>query len=199
MQMKSLHYGIFASITLSLLLFSTFSIAITDSIGLNVMTTVENRTCQSEISNQGLVNLGTVGVGYFASNVSAEDNYPGGKTFTVTVKDCPSAGTTSSQLHIEFKPVSGVMATGSQQIFANNHVGGAQNVGIVIFSQNNQSSDTVNVLSPTGQFRTVWPVASANMNNSSWQFYTRMQKIDPLLPVGAGFVTSNVLVDIYYQ
>lgn len=111
----------------------------------------------------------------------------------------PSAGTTSSQLHIEFKPVSGVMATGSQQIFANNHVGGAQNVGIVIFSQNNQSSDTVNVLSPTGQFRTVWPVASANMNNSSWQFYTRMQKIDPLLPVGAGFVTSNVLVDIYYQ
>lgn len=29
MQMKSLHYGIFASITLSLLLFSTFSIAIT--------------------------------------------------------------------------------------------------------------------------------------------------------------------------
>ncbi|EPT1492282.1 fimbrial-like protein, partial [Escherichia coli] len=67
MQMKSLHYGIFASITLSLLLFSTFSIAITDNIGLNVMTTVENRTCQSEISNQGLVNLGTVGVGYFAS------------------------------------------------------------------------------------------------------------------------------------
>ncbi len=62
MQMKSLHYGIFASITLSLLLFSTFSIAITDNIGLNVMTTVENRTCQSEISNQGLVNLGTVGV-----------------------------------------------------------------------------------------------------------------------------------------
>lgn len=60
MQMKSLHYGIFASITLSLLLFSTFSIAITDNIGLNVMTTVENRTCQSEISNQGLVNLGTV-------------------------------------------------------------------------------------------------------------------------------------------
>lgn len=53
MQMKSLHYGIFASITLSLLLFSTFSIAITDNIGLNVMTTVENRTCQSEISNQG--------------------------------------------------------------------------------------------------------------------------------------------------
>lgn len=43
MQMKSLHYGIFASITLSLLLFSTFSIAITDNIGLNVMTTVENR------------------------------------------------------------------------------------------------------------------------------------------------------------
>ncbi len=40
MQMKSLHYGIFASITLSLLLFSTFSIAITDNIGLNVMTTV---------------------------------------------------------------------------------------------------------------------------------------------------------------
>lgn len=88
MQMKSLHYGIFASITLSLLLFSTFSIAITDNIGLNVMTTVENRTCQSEISNQGLVNLGTVGVGYFASNVSAEDNYPGGKTFTEHQASC---------------------------------------------------------------------------------------------------------------
>ncbi len=57
MQMKSLHYGIFASITLSLLLFSTFSIAITDNIGLNVMTTVENRTCQSEISNRGWLTL----------------------------------------------------------------------------------------------------------------------------------------------
>ncbi len=89
MQMKSLHYGIFASITLSLLLFSTFSIAITDNIGLNVMTTVENRTCQSEISNCGLVNLGTVRVGYFASNVSAEDNYPGGKDLYCDSKRLP--------------------------------------------------------------------------------------------------------------
>ncbi|MCW7002646.1 hypothetical protein NYV36_18960 [Escherichia coli] len=130
----------------------------------------------------GLVNLGTVGWDILPVMlvrkiiIRRKDLY-------CDSKDCPSAGTTSSQLHIEFKPVSGVMATGSQQIFANNHVGGAQNVGIVIFSQNNQSSDTVNVLSPTGQFRTVWPVASANMNNSSWQFYTRMQKLIRYFPL----------------
>lgn len=54
MQMKSLHYGIFASITLSLLLFSTFSIAITDNIGLNVMTTVENRNLSKRNQQPGV-------------------------------------------------------------------------------------------------------------------------------------------------
>lgn len=57
MQMKSLHYGIFASITLSLLLFSTFSIAITDNIGLNVMTTVENETVKAKSATRGWLTL----------------------------------------------------------------------------------------------------------------------------------------------
>lgn len=57
MQMKSLHYGIFASITLSLLLFSTFSIAITDNIGLNVMTTVKTELVKAKSATRGWLTL----------------------------------------------------------------------------------------------------------------------------------------------
>ncbi|EIG1538637.1 fimbrial protein StaF, partial [Escherichia coli] len=91
-----------------------------------------------------------------------------------------------------------VMATGSQQIFANENVAGAQNVGVVIFSIQDPAN-TFNVLNPAGSSRSIYPVMTADLNNSSWKFYTRMQKINPALNIASGQVKSTVLIDIYYE
>ncbi len=69
-------------------------------------------------------------------NVTPESYQPGGKEFTVTVSDCALQGTGDvlNQLHIDFRALSGVMAAGSRQIFANEVATGAKNVGVVLFS-----------------------------------------------------------------
>lgn len=85
------------------------------------------------------------------------------------------AGNVLNQLHINFRALSGVMATGSSQIFANEDNAGAKNVGVVIFSIQDPAN-TFNVLSATGSSRSVYPVMSSALNNSSWKFSTRMQK-----------------------
>ena len=119
---------------------------------------------------------------------------------TVIVQDCTLQGTGNvlNQLHIDFRALSGVMATGSSQIFANEDNAGAKNVGVVIFSIQDPAN-TFNVLSATGRSRSVYPVMSSALNNSSWKFSTRMQKIDPALNVTSGPLISHVLVDIYYE
>ncbi|HBN0358546.1 fimbrial-like protein, partial [Escherichia coli] len=94
--------------------------------------------------------------------------------------------------------LSGVMAAGSRQIFANEISSGASNVGVVIFSTQD-SANTFNVLNASGGSRSVYPVMSDDMNGSSWKFSTRMQKIDPALSVTSGQLMSHVLVDIYYE
>lgn len=167
---------------------------------IDMTANVKNSTCKSGISNQGNIDLGVVGVGYFAGNTSAEDNQPGGKEFTIMVTDCAFQGTGDvlNQLHIEFRPLSGVMATGSRQIFNNENVSGASNVGVVIFSIQDPAN-TFNVLNTAGISRSIYPVMSSEMNNSSWKFYTRMQKVNPALNITSGQVKSTVLVDVYYE
>ncbi|CAM6219116.1 fimbrial-like protein [Escherichia coli] len=167
---------------------------------IDLVANVKNSTCKSGISNQGNIDLGVVGVGYFSGNVTPESYQPGGKEFTVTVSDCALQGTGDvlNQLHIDFRALSGVMATGSRQIFANEDNAGAKNVGVVIFSIQDPAN-TFNVLGATGNSRSVYPVMSSALNNSSWKFSTRMQKIDPALNVTSGPLISHVLVDIYYE
>ncbi|MGD2926946.1 fimbrial-like protein [Escherichia coli] len=167
---------------------------------IDLIANVKNSTCKSGISNQGNIDLGVVGVGYFSGNVTPESYQPGGKEFTVTVSDCALQGTGNvlNQLHIDFRALSGVMATGSRQIFANEDNAGAKNVGVVIFSIQDPAN-TFNVLGATGNSRSVYPVMSSALNNSSWKFSTRMQKIDPALNVTSGPLISHVLVDIYYE
>ena len=132
--------------------------------------------------------------------VTPESYQPGGKEFTITVSDCALQGTGDvlNQLHIDFRALSGVMAAGSRQIFANEISSGASNVGVVIFSTQD-SANTFNVLNASGGSRSVYPVMSDDMNGSSWKFSTRMQKIDPALSVTSGQLMSHVLVDIYYE
>lgn len=71
-----------------------------------------------------------------------------------------------NQLHIDFRALSGVMAAGSRQIFANEISSGASNVGVVIFSTQD-SANTFNVLNASGGSRSVYPVMSDDMNGSS--------------------------------
>ncbi|TGB96468.1 fimbrial-like protein [Escherichia sp. E2748] len=167
---------------------------------IDLVANVKNSTCKSGISNQGNIDLGVVGVGYFSGNVTPESYQPGGKEFTVTVSDCALQGTGDvlNQLHIDFRALSGVMAAGSRQIFANDEATGAKNVGVVIFSIQD-SANTFNVLNTAGISRSVYPVMTSVMDNSSWKFYARMQKIDSTLDVTSGQVKSTVLVDIYYE
>ncbi|TGB63321.1 fimbrial-like protein [Escherichia sp. E4736] len=167
---------------------------------IDLVANVKNSTCKSGISNQGNIDLGVVGVGYFSGNVTPESYQPGGKEFTVSVSDCALQGTGDvlNQLHIDFRALSGVMAAGSRQIFANDEATGAKNVGVVIFSIQD-SANTFNVLNTAGISRSVYPVMTSVMDNSSWKFYARMQKIDSTLDVTSGQVKSTVLVDIYYE
>ena len=186
--------GLFLSLILSMIH------PVMAGMDIDMTANVKNSTCKSGISNQGNIDLGVVGVGYFAGNTSAEDNQPGGKEFTITVTDCAFQGTGDvlNQLHIEFRPLSGVMATGSRQIFNNDNVSGASNVGVVIFSIQDPAN-TFNVLNTAGISRSIYPVMSSEMNNSSWKFYTRMQKVNPALNITSGQIKSTVLVDVYYE
>ncbi|CDK59344.1 Fimbrial protein YadK [Escherichia coli IS9] len=72
---------------------------------IDLVANVKNSTCKSGISNQGNIDLGVVGVGYFSDNVTPESYQPGGKEFTVTVSDCALQGTGDvlNQLHIDFR------------------------------------------------------------------------------------------------
>ncbi|EFB2832506.1 MULTISPECIES: fimbrial-like protein [Escherichia] len=186
--------GLFLSLILS-----TASPAIA-GMDIDMTANVKNSTCQSGVSNLGNIDLGVVGVGYFSDNTSPEDYQPGGKEFTVTVTDCAfqETGDVLSQLHIDFRALNGVMAAGSQQIFANDNAAGATNVGVVIFSIQDPANK-FNVLSSTGTSRSFYPVMTSAMNNSTWKFYARMQKINTSVPITSGQVTSNVLIDIYYE
>ncbi|TVS73132.1 fimbrial protein StaF [Escherichia coli] len=144
---------------------------------IDLVANVKNSTCKSGISNQGNIDLGVVGVGYFSGNVTPESYQPGGKEFTVTVSDCALQGTGDvlNQLHIDFRALSGVMAAGSRQIFANEVTTGAK---MSFFSVS---------------FR-ILSIRIANIRR-----YARMQKIDPALDVISGQVMSHILVDVHYE
>ncbi|MCG2968397.1 fimbrial-like protein, partial [Escherichia coli] len=96
------------------------------------------------------------------------------------------------------RALSGVMAAGSRQIFANEVATGAKNVGVVLFSIQDPTN-IFNVISSAGNSRSVYPVMTSALHNSSWKFYARMQKIDPALDVISGQVMSHILVDVYYE
>lgn len=183
---------------LSLLFSTTFPVVAGQDVDL--VANIKSNTCQSGISNKGNIDLGVVGVGDFAGNISADNYHPGGKEFTITVQDCTLQGTGNvlNQLHIDFRSLSGVMATGSSQIFPNENEAGAKNIGIVIFSVENMA-DRFNVLDSSGNSRSVYPVMSTDINGSTWKFSTRMQKIDSTQNITSGQVMSHVLVDIYYE
>lgn len=166
---------------------------------IDLVANVKTALAKAESVTRGNIDLGVVGVGYFSDNVTPE-SYQRWKEFTVTVSDCALQGTGDvlNQLHIDFRALSGVMAAGSRQIFANEVATGAKNVGVVLFSIQDPTN-IFNVISSAGNSRSVYPVMTSALHNSSWKFYARMQKIDPALDVISGRVMSHILVDVYYE
>ena len=158
-------------------------------------------TCQVEVSNNGVVDLGRVTLDYFADNVTPTTDYAGGKTFNVNVVSCDNIQTTQSQMKLDFQPQAGSLAQVNNQIFSNEYeqqATGAKNVGIVIFSaQPNQQ--TFNVRGTDGSSTAIYSVAPGNAVPSTWTFYSRMQRVNNALPPESGMVRSQVIVNVSYE
>lgn len=170
---------------------------------LDLIASVTNTTCQTQVSDGGAVNLGTVNLSYFPADVTAETEYGGGKTFTIKVTGCSTdaASTTPTQLKMNFVPQSGHLATGNLQVFANDDEQlstGAKNVGIVIFSTQS-GAQPYNILAQDGTSRAIFSITSDDLISSTWTFYSRMQRVVNSLAPQPGVVRSRVLVDVYYE
>lgn len=153
---------------------------------------VEN-TCQVAISNDGIVHMPTVSINYFTDTLTP-DTPASGTGFSVNVTGCGGTSSSASKLHFSFSPQSGTFPMQSNQVFANETsiaAGGAENVGIVIFS----SLDNTNVLGKDSSSDVVVPVTNGSLINS-YKFYSRYQQLGT---PSAGKVTSNVLVSVIYE
>lgn len=185
-----------AAVAIGLLSLMPFCHADTD---VEIKANIVNTSCEVSVDDNGLIDLGTKGLDYFASGVTAEDLYEGGRTFYVHVKDCmPVSGKEPSKITLHFSPLSGSFALGSTQIFANQEVDGAKNVGVVIFSVND-SNNVYNVMNTDGTPRSQYEVTAADYADSRYSFYARMQKVQSGQSIVSGAVKSSVLVSVYYE
>ena len=97
-------------------LYSSISYADKD---VDLTANIVSSTCQVEVNNNGVVDLGTVTLDYFADNVTPDTDYAGGKNFTVNVVSCDNLQTTQSQIKLDFQPQTGSLSQQNQQIFSN--------------------------------------------------------------------------------
>lgn len=158
-------------------------------------------TCQVEINDNGVVDLGTVGLDYFSDNVTPDTDYPGGKNFNVNVVSCDNIQTTQSQITLDFQPLSGSLPQSNNQIFSNEYeqqLSGAKNVGIVIFSAQ-PNEQKFNVRGTDGKSKAVYSVTPGDIVPSTWTFYSRMQRVNNALAPQAGLVRSQVVVNVTYE
>ncbi|EPG4209216.1 fimbrial-like protein [Klebsiella michiganensis] len=169
--------------------------------GLDITLTaniVEN-TCQISISGNGTVHLPTVSRRWFYHDDGTSRLQPGdpasGTLFSVNVESCSGDAATASTLTFGFQPQNGVWPAESQQVFINETsaaAGGAENVGIVIFS----TRDNRNVVNSDGSSAVVIDVSKMDNYLASYDFYARYQNTGAVTP---GKVNSHVLVDAIYQ
>ncbi|MHA1054137.1 fimbrial-like protein [Enterobacter mori] len=173
------------------------------SLEMDMTANIINNTCQVSIADNGNVALPTVGKPWFYTVDGTDRLKPadpaGGTRFTVQVVDCNGDDSGTGQaLHFTFKPQTAQPDGISKQIFNNETpalAGGAENVGIVIFSEfNNQ-----NVLDAQGQSDVVMGIATPSDQQSylkDYSFYARYQNYGP---VSAGKVTARVVVSVTYN
>lgn len=190
---------------------------------VNFSANIINDTCEVIINNS-MVELGTVGLGYFGdhnhlgpydpgtgsytpgdmkSPFTPEIYQGGGKEFTVTLKDCRSKyRPDASELHLTVSPLAGYKLQGSsKQIFPNmlsEGIGGAVGVGVVVFYALN-NGETINVLDSGGNPRDfAYDITGRDPEKDIYTFYTRFQQIDSR-EVYPGGVRTQVLIEAYYD
>ncbi|MHA1017672.1 fimbrial-like protein [Enterobacter mori] len=173
------------------------------NLEMDMTANIINNTCQVSIPESGNVTLPTVGKSWFYTADGSDRLKPadaaGGTRFAVQVVDCNGDDSGSGQaLHFTFKPQTAQQVGISKQIFDNETpilAGGAENVGIVIFSESNNQ----NVLDSQGQSDVVMDIATPSDQQSylkDYSFYARYQNYGP---VSAGKVTARVLVSVTYN
>lgn len=154
-------------VTLVFLFKITYSYA---NIEFDITASVISSSCQITISNGGIVNLNPVTPDYFSENITPESDYPGGENFSVDIVSCENTQATQSRIKIDFKPKTSPFSAGNYQVFTNEleqQTDGAKNVGIVIFSAQENAS-TFNVLASDGKSRAIYPATPTQVAPSSW-------------------------------
>ncbi|WP_346417657.1 fimbrial-like protein [Enterobacter genomosp. O] len=173
------------------------------NLEMDMTANIINNTCQVSIPESGNVTLPTVGKPWFYTADGSDRLKPadpaGGTRFAVQVVNCSGDQSGFGQaLHFSFKPQTAQTDGISKQIFNNETpalAGGAENVGIVIFSESNNQ----NVLDSNGQSDVVMGIATPSDQQSylkDYSFYARYQNYGP---VSAGKVTARVVVSVTYN
>lgn len=172
------------------------------SLEMDMTANIINNTCQVSIPNDGKVILPIVGRSWFYHSDGSPRLQPsdaaGGTRFEIQLKSCAeSESGLAKTLHFEFKPQRGNFTGSSQQVFANEipaSGGGAENVGVVIFSE----KDNTNVVNTTGTSDVIFDVSNQAESQylTNYKFYARYQDTGI---VSAGKVTTSVLVSVIYN
>ncbi len=105
------HHNFAFFLELATALYSSISYADKD---VDLTANIVSSTCQVEVNNNGIVDLGTVTLGYFTDNVTPDTDYAGGKNFTVNVVSCDNLQTTQSQIKLDFQPQTGSLSRQNQ-------------------------------------------------------------------------------------
>lgn len=170
------------------------------NVDVNIKANIINNTCQITVENSGYVPLPIVSLDYFNSRGNPPSpllptDAASGTPFKIRVDDCASwnAGY-ANRLHFQFRPRSSLFPSGSNQVFINESSEGAENIGVVVFSD----STNKNVLNTDGTSDVVYDIEDKTESQSfiDYLFYVRYQNTGP---ASAGKVTSNVLVSVNYD
>ncbi|PLR46390.1 fimbrial protein [Chimaeribacter arupi] len=167
-----------------------------NSTDLTITAQIRDNTCTISLDNEGYMRLPVIHRAALVDGdgnprVSPTDN-TGGEAFRITVTDCMenAGGAAAAGLHFAFSPYALPV---QNQVFLNEISpadGGAQGVGIVIFSREHGT----NVLNADGSSDVVFP-ADGNLLKD-YPFTVRYQGTGPAT---SGLVTSRVRVDVTYD
>lgn len=168
-------------------------------LDVTIQANVVENTCQISLPDNGTVHLPIVSRHWFYNEDGSARLQPAdaasGTLFSVNVTSCAGDATTVNTMTFGFQPQGGIWPAESQQVFINDTpaaTGGAENVGVVIFS----TSDNRNVVNSDGSSAVTIDVSKAANYLTSYDFYARYQNTGAITP---GKVTSHVLVDAIYQ
>ncbi|ECJ9816636.1 fimbrial protein [Salmonella enterica] len=168
----------------------------TNTLATSFNAKIVDNSCRITLSNNGAIALGIVSVDYLKA--LSPTQYAGGTRFTISVDDCgQSSERQASQLHMRFRPQSGVFSAASKQVFTNDipaESQGAQDVGVVVFSD--RAASSANVLNADGSSDVIYPT-SGDGYQGDYSFTARMQQ-EGNAPA-PGQVKATVIVDIYYD